>query len=77
MGDGLLIFSGVETLTGATSSTSLSLGQEDSLLDIFLPYVPWSSQLEKSLRDTGSIMGLLPFHNSPFIFYSFIVVLLR
>ena len=35
MGDGLLNFSGVETLTGAASSTSFSLGQEDSLLDIF------------------------------------------
>ena len=35
MGDGLLRFSGVETLTGAASSTSLSLEQENSLLDIF------------------------------------------
>ena len=34
MGGGLLSFSGVETLTGTASSTSLSLGQEDSLLDI-------------------------------------------
>ena len=36
MGDGLLSFSGVGMLTGAAaSSTSLSLGQEYSLVDIF------------------------------------------
>ena len=45
-----------------------------------LPYMLWSPQLEKSFRNTGSIMGLLPFHYSPFtfiIYYLFIVVVLR
>ena len=36
MGDGLFSSSGVAMLTGAAaSSTSFSLGQDDSLLDIF------------------------------------------
>ena len=35
-----------------------------------------SSQLEKSFRDTSSIMGLLPFYNSPFTFiiYYFLII---
>ena len=81
MGDGLLRSSGVATLTGAAaSSNSFSLGQEDSLLHgHILPHMTWCSQFEKCFRDTASIMGLLPFHNSPFsiICYFFIIVLLK
>ena len=76
MGDGLLSFSVVETLTGAASSTSLSLKQEDSLLDIFSHTCRGAPNL-RSLLETR---GLLPFYNSPLIFiiyYSFIIIVLR
>ena len=61
----------------AVSSTSFSLGQEDSLLD---PHMMWCSQCEKYFRDVVSSTGLLPFNNSPFsviICHLFIIVLLK
>ena len=61
MGDGLFSSSGVVMLTGAAaSSTSFSLGQDDSPL--ISSHTSWCSQ------NMASITGLLPFHNSPIIF---------
>ena len=64
-------------LTGAAaSSTSFSLGQDDSLrLDMF-SHTSWCFQLDKSFRDMASITRLLPFHNIPFSFIITIFVLL-
>ena len=58
MGDGLLSIPGVETLTGAASCTSLSLGQEDSLLDIFSHTYRGALSLGPQAH---SIMELIPF----------------
>ena len=78
MGGGLLTFSGVETLTGAASSTSLSLGQEDSLLDIFSHTCCGALSL-RSLLGTRAVscMGLLPFHYSPCIYLHHLLLLHR
>ena len=78
MGDGLLSFSGHETLTGAASSTSLSLGQEDSLLDIFSHTCCGALSL-RSLLGTWAVscMGLLPFQYSPCIYLHHLLLLHR
>ena len=74
MGDRLFSSSGVVMLTGAAaSSTSFSLGQDDSLLDIFSHALVLSTW--QVFRYMASITWL-PFHNSPFSFIIFIFVLL-
>ena len=75
MGDGLFSSSGVVMLTGAAaSSTSFSLGQDDSLwLEIWFSHTSWCSQLDKSFRDMVSITSSI---SRPFSFIIFIFVLL-
>ena len=57
MGDGLLRCSGVETLTGAASSTSLSLGQEDSGIIWKFCFEGWKLSWDLRSRLTYSLLG--------------------